>query len=157
MIVAMLICLAVALLAAGIRIAAPSPPPREDGRQITIRNDRSVVTVRSAGSGNITVSFDPSDLPKGRPVELTPGGDTIAENEVSLPEEFSDPHTPEERRREIAAVLTELGYSVKPRAAGAASPAAGNAAHAGYSDSLPDGEGCDEGTVNPYGVDDDED
>lgn len=142
----MLICLAVALLAAGIRIAAPSPPPREEDRQITIKSDRSVVTVRSAGSGNITVTFDPSDLPKGKPVELTPGGDTAAENEVTLADEYFDPSTPAKRRREIASMLTALGYTVKPKE----EPEAPERADAGYSESLPDDEGCDEATVNPY-------
>lgn len=148
----MLICLAVALLAAGIKIAAPSPPRQEEDRQITIKSDRSVVTVRSAGSGNITVTFDPSDLPKGKPVELAPGGDTAAENEVTLADEYFDPSTPDRRRREIASMLTALGYTVKPKE----EPKAPARADAGYSESLPDDEGCDEASVNPFEDDTDD-
>lgn len=148
--ITLLICLAVALLAAGVSIATGPPARREEDHQITIKNDRSVVTVRSAGSGSITVTFDPSELPAGKPVELGPGEDSPAEKEVTLFEEFTDPATTKERKRKIAALLSESGYTVRLREDSNPLTAPADGQDAGISDSLPDGEGCDEGTVNPY-------
>lgn len=149
--IALLACLAVALLAAGIVTIIRSSSPTTEDRQVTVRNDRSVVTVRSACSGNITITFDPTDLKSEvHPVELLPDGDRAAENEVTLLEEFTDPKTSIQRKREIVETFTGLNCTFTlPK-----DTASGTAAVPGeappVSESLPDGEGCDEG----YALDD---
>ena len=102
----LLICLAIAFLTAGVAIAFA---PSSGSHRVTIKNEGSVVTVRSAGLGDITVTFDPSDL-KGEepPIDLVPGEEAFAENEPTIVEEFTDPRTTIERKREIARTFDGL-------------------------------------------------
>ena len=101
-----LICLAAAILAAGVIIVLVSP---SGNRRITINGEGSVVTVRSAASGSISITFDPSDIaPEGPPVMLDRGTEPYAEDEPTLLEEFVDPRTSPERKREIARTFDGL-------------------------------------------------
>ena len=148
-----LICLAVAMLAAGIVIAM-LPSASKGNHKITIRNDRSVVTVRSAGSSDITVTFDPSDLhPEEPPVELSAGSEPLAEDEPSILEEFVDPNTSIERKREIARTFNGLKCEFKLKedspaesSSGSDAAPASQEASGMMSDSV---EGCDEGILFP--------
>lgn len=140
-----LILLSVAVLAAGILIIMS--PSGRDTHQITVKSDSNVVTVRSASSGSITISFDPTGLPAENPaVELMPGGDPAAENEVTLLEEFVDPKTSNTRKREIARTFTGLNcrFTVKEDPVTEAESSA-----APHPISLFDEEGCDEGYMEP--------
>jgi len=106
-------CLALAMLAAGIAISV-LPSASKGNHKITIRNDGSVVTVRSAGASDISVKFDPSDLHSEEPpMELLPGMEDYAEKEVTLLEEFVDPRTTLERKRQIAQSFDGLKCSFK--------------------------------------------
>lgn len=97
-------------------------PTSSGNHDITIRKEGSVVTVRSAGNSNITVSFDPSDLkPEGQPVELAPGMERFAEEETTLLEEFTDPNTSLERKLEIARTFNGLQCLFKVKGAPAES------------------------------------
>jgi hypothetical protein len=144
-----LICLAVAMLAAGIVIAM-LPSASKGNHKITVRNDGSVVTVRSASSSDITVTFDPSDLhPEEPPVLLSVGSEPLAEEEPSILEEFVDPRTSIERKREIARTFNGLKcefklkeYSPKESSASGVSPEEASM----MSDS---DDGCDEGILFP--------
>lgn len=163
-----LICLSVAVLAAGVYILMQPSSPSGGGHQVTIKNDGSVITVRSAGSGNITVTFDPADLPAEHdPVELRPGDDTAAEGEVTLLEEFLSPHTSRERKREIMKYLSELGYKFSMKEEAQVPPTQQPSAESPVSQSEPvlgqdlppqepvdlqisnDDDGCDEGLFRP--------
>lgn len=144
-----LICLAVAMLAAGIVIAV-LPSASKGNHRITIKNDGSVVTVRSAGSSDITVTFDPSDLHSEEPpMELQPGMEDLAENERTILEEFVDPKTTIERKREIARTFNGLKCEFKLKedaAPSATSDAPNDGVPADYYESA---EGCDEGMLFP--------
>ena len=152
-----LICLAVAMLAAGIVIAM-LPSASKGNHKITIRNDGSIVTVRSAGSSDITVTFDPSDLhPEDPPVELLAGSEPLAEQEPSLLEEFVDPNTSIERKREIARTFNGLRCTFKLREDSPAAAAPAKEPSDGGDDSSSEStpmmsesvEGCDEGILFP--------
>lgn len=107
-----LVSLSIAMLLAGIVIAV-LPPASKGNHKITIRNDLSVVTVRSAGSSDISITFDPAELgPQALPIELASGMEHMAERETSFLDELEDPATPLARRREIARQLRELGYAI---------------------------------------------
>ena len=107
-----LVSLSIAMLLAGIVIAV-LPPASKGNHKITIKNDLSVVTVRSAGASDISITFDPAELgPQTPPLELHPGMEEMAEREPSVLDELDDPATTLERRREIARLLRELGYAI---------------------------------------------
>lgn len=91
------------LLVIGIaRICSPSRKAN-----LTVKKDGSVINVRSAEDTDITVSFDPTDEPSGQiPEALEAGENYLEENEVTPLEEFLDPRTPAERKREIARELS---------------------------------------------------
>lgn len=162
-----LICLAVAVLAAGIMILMSPSSPSGGGHQVTIKNDGSVITVRSAGAGNICVTFDPSDIPSEQePLELQPGGDMAAEGELTLLEEFLSRQTETSRKREIMRYLSDLGYRFSLREEepethrtdsgggwlSATEPALGQDVPPGEPIDLgieDVGEGCDEGLERP--------
>jgi len=100
------------MLLAGIVIAM-LPSASQGNHKITIKNDLSVVTVRSAGSSDISISFDPSELgPQSLPLELSSGMEDCAEKELSILDELENPKTTLERRREIARLLRGLDYTV---------------------------------------------
>ena len=107
-----LVCLSIAMLLAGIVIAM-LPPASKGNHKITIKNDLSVVTVRSAGSSDISITFDPAELgPQSPPLELASGMEDFAEKERSVLDELLDPATPIERKRELAKALRALDYAV---------------------------------------------
>ena len=148
-----LVCLSIAMLLAGIVIAM-LPPASKGNQKITIRRDQSVVTVRSAGSSDISISFDPTDLgPQAPPAELSPGMESFAEGERSLLDELLDPATAPERRRELARLLRSLDYKVslkEERAAKALeAPTAGDAPAGAQSIEVWEDEGCDESMMPP--------
>jgi len=147
------ICLALALLAAGIAISV-LPSASKGNHKITIRHDGSVVTVRSAGSSDISVTFDPSDLHSEEPpMELLPGMEDFAENEVTLLEEFVDPRTTLERKKEIAHSFNGLHCTFKFKDDSPAEPSVPAASPAGVTgqptDLHDDVEQCDEAILFP--------
>lgn len=98
-----LIMAAVGLLLV-IGIARICSPNRK--ANLTAKKDDSVIKVRSAKDMDTTVSFDPTDEPSGQtPAALEAGEDFLEENEITPLEEFLDPRTPAERKREIAREL----------------------------------------------------
>jgi len=147
------ICLALAMLAAGIAISM-LPSASKGNHKITIRHDGNVVTVRSAGSSDISVTFDPSDLHSEEPpMELLPGMEEYAEKEVTLLEEFVDPRTTLERKRQIAQSFNGLKCSFKIKddsPAESASPIESHAPVASQpTDLYEDVDGCDERILFP--------
>lgn len=144
-----LICLAVAMLAAGIVIAM-LPSASKGNHKITVRNDGSVVTVRSACSSDITVTFDPSDLhPEEPPVLLSVGSEPLAEEEPSILEEFVDPRTSIERKREIARTFNGLKCEFKLREDSPSEPSASDDSPEEASMMSDSDDGCDEGILFP--------
>lgn len=104
-----LICLAVLLLAAGIVIAV-LPSASKGIQSISEKwDDSPLVTVRSAGSSDTPITYDPGEeRPSGTPDPLVHGSEDLAENEPNILEEFTDPSTPIERKREIAQAFDGL-------------------------------------------------
>ena len=143
------------MLLAGIVIAV-LPPASKGNQKITIKNDLSVVTVRSAGSSDISISFDPAELgPQAPPMELASGMEDFAEKEVSILDELENPSTPIERRREIARMLRSLNYTVSLKEDLAEKPrektSPGNDVPAGAQgiEICDSTEGCDEAMMPP--------
>ena len=102
-----LICLAAALLAAGVSIIRR--PSKAGGSNTADRGGESPVTMRSAGASCPAVRFDPTGMPGGeQPADLLPDAESFAEEEPTLIEEFADPATTPERRREIARTFDGL-------------------------------------------------
>lgn len=151
-----LICLAVAMLAAGIVITV-LPSASKGNQKITINHDGKVVTVRSAGSSDITVTFDPSDLhPEEPPMELSPGQEDMAENEVTLIEEFVDPKTSLERKREIARTFDGLRCTFKLLEDSPSGEASDKSVSSSIEGPIAESvEGCDEGMLFPQQSDED--
>jgi len=148
-----IICLALAMLAAGIAISM-LPSASKGNHKITIKHDGSVVTVRSAGSSDISVTFDPSDLHSEEPpMELLPGAEDYAEKEVTLLEEFVDPRTTLERKRQIARSFNGLNctFKIKEDSPAETSPATVPSPDADNQpiDLMVDDDGCDEGILFP--------
>lgn len=149
------ICLAVAMLAAGIVIAV-LPSASKGNQKITINHDGKVVTVRSAGSSDISVTFDPSDLhPEEPPMELYPGQEDLAENEVTLIEEFVDPKTTVERKREIARTFNGLNCTFKLIENSPSGESSDKVVPGGVKQPIAESvEGCDEEILFPEQQDD---
>ena len=149
------ICLAVAMLAAGIVIAV-LPSASKGNQKITINHDGKVVTVRSAGSSDISVTFDPSDLhPEEPPMELYPGQEDLAENEVTLIEEFVDPKTTVERKREIARTFNGLNCTFKLIENSPSGESSDKVVPGGLQQPIAESvEGCDEEILFPEQQDD---
>ena len=85
-----------------VKICSPSRKAN-----LTVKKDGSIIKVRSAEEAEITVSFDPTEEPSGQqPATFEAGENLFEENEVTPLEEFLDPRTPTERKREIARELT---------------------------------------------------
>lgn len=149
------ICLAVAMLAAGIVIAV-LPSASKGNQKITINHDGKVVTVRSAGSSDISVTFDPSDLhPEEPPMELYPGQEDLAENEVTLIEEFVDPKTTVERKREIARTFNGLNCTFKLIENSPSGESSGKVVPGSVKQPIAESvEGCDEEILFPEQQDD---
>lgn len=150
-----LLCLAIALLLVGIVVVlVPTPSGKPN---ITIRNDGSLVTVRSAGQPDITIMFDPGDMRSGEPpVELRSGDEPLAEDEVTVLDELADPETPEERKKEIVRMLKSLGYRQASGDRSISRPpetaAQGQTPPQPLDLSPDDGGGCDEGFLYPPGA-----
>ena len=142
-----LIAIAVAFLLAGTIIIFASP---SGSSQVTIRNEGSIVTVRSAARSDVTVTFDPTGIPgEESPAALAPGSEPFAEDEPTIVEEFTDPKTPLERKREIARTFDGLKCRFLVEG-GAAQPSPASTATKSWED-----DGCDEGHVNPNSDEDD--
>ena len=140
-------CLAIVLLAAGLALTF-FPGATKGKQSVTIRNEGSVVTVRSAGSSDITVSFDPGGVRNDTPpAPLLPGAEKAAEEEHTLLEEFTDPSTTMERKREIARTFNGLNcrFTLKEEH----EPSAGSAASQTSSEDGSDAQGFDEGYEYP--------
>lgn len=137
-----LISLAVALLLAGTIIIFASP---SGSSKVTIHNEGSIVTVRSASRSDVTISFDPTGIPgEEQPAVLAPGSEPFDENEPTLLEEFMDPKTTAERKHEIAKSFQELNYKVCFKDKIADVPVAPAGSQQTWED-----DGCDEGMVPP--------
>lgn len=137
-----LISLAVALLLAGTIIIFASS---SGSNEITIHNEGSIVTVRSASRSDVTISFDPTGIPgEEPPAVLTPGSEPYDEDEPTLLEEFMDPKTSPERKHEIAKSFQELNYKVCLNEEITGAPSAPAVPQQTWED-----DGCDEGMVPP--------
>ena len=137
-----LISLAVALLLAGTIIIFASP---SGSSKVTIHNEGSIVTVRSASCSDVTISFDPTGIPgEEKPAVLAPGSEPFDEDEPTLLEEFMDPKTSPERKHDIAKSFQELEYKVCLSDETADAPDAPAGAPSTWED-----DGCDEGMVPP--------
>lgn len=91
------------MLAAGIVIAVLPSASKGTQSISTEWDDSPLVTVRNAGSSDTPITFDPGEERQdATPEPLVSGTEDLAEQEPNLLEEFTDPSTPIERKREIA-------------------------------------------------------
>ena len=142
-----LIAIAVAFLLAGTIIIFASP---SGSSKVTIRNEGSIVTVRSAARSDVTVTFDPTGIPgEESPAALVPGSEPFAEDEPTVVEAFTDPKTTMERKREIDRTFDGLKCRFIVEGV-PAQPTSASTATKSWED-----DGCDEGHVNPNSDEDD--
>ena len=143
-----LIAIAAAFLLAGTIIIFTSP---SGSSRITIHNEGSIVTVRSASRSDVTISFDPTGIPgEEKPAVLAPGSEPYDEEEPTVLEEFMDPKTTPERKREIVKMLQGLNYKFCLEDEAKDPPTAPAKPQQTWED-----DGCDEGHVNPNSDEDD--
>lgn len=137
-----LIAIAAAFLLAGTIIIFTSP---SGSSRITIHNEGSIVTVRSASRSDVTISFDPTGIPgEEKPAVLAPGSEPYDEEEPTVLEEFMDQKTTPERKREIVKMLQGLNYKFCLEDEAKDPPSAPAGAPSTWED-----DGCDEGMVPP--------
>lgn len=119
-----LIVLAITLVAAGVLLLLVWPmftagKSKNSGPSVTVKGGDSIVTVRSAGGGDVSVFFSTSE--SSRAEQIVPArsmDDRQAEEEVTILDELRDPDTPAERKAAIEKELLSLGYTIarKPSA-----------------------------------------
>lgn len=143
-----LIAIAAAFLLAGTIIIFTSP---SGSSKVTIHNEGSIVTVRSASRSDVTISFDPTGIPgEEKPAVLAPGSEPYDEEEPTVLEEFMDPKTTPERKREIVKMLQGLNYKFCLEDEAKDPPSTPARPQQTWED-----DGCDEGHVNPNSDEDD--
>lgn len=115
-----LIVLAIAFVAAGLLLLIVWPllaqrHSTDSGPSVTVRRGESIVTVRSAGSGDFSVIFSSASSKDEQVIPAAPMSDRDAEEEVTILDELRDPDTPSERKAAIEKELLALGYRITRR------------------------------------------